>query len=59
MTQEDYYKSLWKDKDATAVNNMLDDTAFTFLNSFQDDTSDSSKQVETSKYSIKDNQTSK
>ena len=27
----------------------LDDTAFIFLNSFQDDKSDSSKQVETSK----------
>ena len=58
MTQEDDYKSHWKDKDATTVNNTLDDTAFTFLNSFQDDTSDSSKQVWTSKEPIKDTQTS-
>ena len=49
----------WKEKDATTVNNTLDDTVFTFLNSFQDDTSDSSKQVETSKYTIKDTQTIK
>ena len=37
MTQEDDYKSPWKDKyatDATTVNNTLDDTGFTFLNSF-------------------------
>ena len=53
MTQEDDYNSPWKDKDATTVNNTLDDTAFTFLNSFQDYTSDSSKQVETSKEPIK------
>ena len=59
MTQEDDYKSPWKDKDATTVNNTLDNTAFTFLNSFQDDTSDSSKQVETSKEPIKYTQTSK
>ena len=32
MTQVDDYKSPWKDKDATTVNNTLDDTAFTFLN---------------------------
>ena len=34
MTQEDDYKSPWKDKyatDATTVNNTLDDTGFTFL----------------------------
>ena len=31
MTQEDDYKSPWKEKYATAVNNTLDDTAFTFL----------------------------
>ena len=49
MTQEGDYKSPWKDKDTTTVNNTLDDTAFIFLNSFQYDTSDSSKQVETSK----------
>ena len=59
MTQEDDYKSPWKNKYATMVNNTLDDTAFTFLNSFQDDTSDSSKLVETSKEPIKDTQTSK
>ena len=59
MTQEDDYKSPWKDKYAKADNNTLDDTGFTFLNSFQDDTSDSSKQVETSKEPIKDTQTSK
>ena len=30
MTQEDDYKSSWKYKDATTVNNTLDDTAYTF-----------------------------
>ena len=30
MTQVDYYKSPWKEKDVTLVNNTLDDTAFTF-----------------------------
>ena len=40
MTQRDDYKSPWKEKYATTVNNTLDDTGFTFLNSFQDDTSD-------------------
>ena len=30
MTQEDDYKSPWKDKYATTVNNKLDDTAYTF-----------------------------
>ena len=40
MTQENYYKSPWKDKDATTVNNTLDDTAYTILNSFNDDISD-------------------
>ena len=30
MTQEDDYKSPWKEKDVTTVNNTLDDTAFTF-----------------------------
>ena len=59
MTQEDYYKSPWKKNDATTVNNTLDDTGFTFLNSFQDDTSDSRKQVETNKEPIKDTQTNK
>ena len=32
MTQEDDYKSPLKDKDATTVNNTLDDTAYTLLN---------------------------
>ena len=41
------------------VNDTLNDTAYTFLNSFNDDLSDSSKQVETSKEKIKDTQTSK
>ena len=62
MTQEDDYKSPWKDKDATdskKVNYTLDDTGFTFLNSFQDDTSDSSKQVETGMKPIKYTQTIK
>ena len=39
MTQVDDYKSPWKDKDATTVNN----TAYTFLNSYDDEISDSSK----------------
>ena len=62
MTQVDGYKSPWKNKDATdatTVNNALDDTGYTFLDSYQTDTSDSSKQVETSKYPIKDTQTIK
>ena len=59
MNQEDDYKFPCKDKDETTVNNRLDDTAFIFLNSFQDNTSDSSKQVQTSKDTIKDTQTSK
>ena len=62
MTQEDYYKSPQKNKyatDATTVNNALYETGYTLLNSFQDDTSDSSKQVETSKKPIKDTQTIK
>ena len=32
ITQEDYYKSPCKDKDATTVNNTVNDTAYTFLN---------------------------
>ena len=62
MIQEDDYKSPWKNKDATdatTINNTLDDTGFTFFNSFQDDTSDSSKHIETSKDRIKDTQTIK
>ena len=50
MTQVDYYKSPWKDKDATTVN----DTAYTFLNSYDDEISDSDKMVEASKEPIKD-----
>ena len=37
MIQEDDYNSPWKNKDATiatTVKNTLDDTGFTFLNSF-------------------------
>ena len=59
MIKEDDYKLPWKEKDATTVINTLDDTGFIFLNSFQDDTSDSSKQVETSMEPIKDTQTIK
>ena len=43
MTQEDDYKSPWKNKyatDATTVNNALDDTGYTFLDSYQTGTSD-------------------
>ena len=43
MTQEDDYKLPWKENDATTVNNTLDDTGMIFLNSFLNDTSDSSK----------------
>ena len=42
MTQEDDYKSPLKDKDATTVNNTLNDMAYTFLYSFNDNISDSS-----------------
>ena len=59
MTQEDDYKLPWKDKDATTVNDTLNDTAYIYFNSFNDDISDSSKQVDTSKEPIKDTQTSK
>ena len=57
MVQKYDYKSPWKNKDATdatTVNNALDDTGYTFLNSYHNDTSDLSKQVETSKEPIKD-----
>ena len=50
MTQVDDYKSDWKDKDATTVN----DSAYTFLNSFEDEISDWSKHVEASKEPITD-----
>ena len=62
MTQEYNYKSPWKEKYATyatTVNNTFEETGFTFLDSFQNDTSDSSKQVETCKKPIKDTQTIK
>ena len=62
MISEDDYKSPWKNKyatDATTVNNTLNDTGYTFLNSYQTDTSDWSKHVETSKEQIKDTQTIK
>ena len=57
MSQVDHYKSPWKNKYATAattVNNALDDTGYKYLNLY--DTSDSSKQVETSKEPIKNTQ---
>ena len=50
MIQDDDYKSPWKDKDATTFN----DAAYIFLNSYEDEISDSSKQVEASKEQIKD-----
>ena len=50
MTQVDDYKSPWKDKDTTTVNYL----AYIFLNSYEDEISDSSKQVEASKEPIKD-----
>ena len=50
LTQVDDYKSPLKGKDATTVN----DSAYTFLNSYEDEISDSGKQVEASKYPIKD-----
>ena len=49
MTQVDDYKLPWKDKDATTVNN----TAYTFLNSWNDETSDLDKMVEASEEPIK------
>ena len=33
MTQEDYYKPTWTDKDSTTVNDTVNNTAHTFLNS--------------------------
>ena len=43
MTQEDDYRLPWKIKDATTVNDTVNNTAYIFLNSFQDDISDPSK----------------
>ena len=62
MIQDNDYKMPWKNKDATVattVINALYDTGYTFLNSYQTDTSDSSKHIETSKEPIKDSQTIK
>ena len=50
MTQVDDYKLPWKDKDAITVN----DTAYTFLNSYDNEISDSDKMVEASKEPIED-----
>ena len=50
MTQVDDYKSPWKDKYATTVN----DTAYIFLNSYDDEISISDKIVEAIKEPIKD-----
>ena len=50
MTQVDDYKSPWKDKDAT----MVKDTAYNFLNSYDDGISYSDKMVGGSKEPIKD-----
>ena len=49
MTEVYNYKSTWKDKDATTVNN----SSYTFLNSYEDEINDSGKQVEESKDTIK------
>ena len=51
MTHVDDYKSPWKDKDASTVN----DLAYTFLNSYEDEISDLDKNVEASREPIKDN----
>ena len=50
MTQVDYYKLPWKDKDASTVN----DLAYYNSDEYEDEISDSSKQVETSKEPITD-----
>ena len=50
MSQVDDYKLPWKDKYATTVN----DTAYAFLNSYDDEISDSDQMVEASKEPIKD-----
>ena len=50
MTQVDYYKSPWKDKDATTVNDM----AYTILNSYDDERSELDQMIEASKQPIKD-----
>ena len=50
MTQVNDYKSPWKDKDALTVN----DSAYQFLNEYEDKISDSDKNVEVSKDPITD-----
>ena len=50
MTQVDDYNSPWKYKDALTVKN----SAYTFLNEYEDEISDSDKTVEASKDPIKD-----
>ena len=40
MIQAIDFKSPWKDKDATTVNDTFSDSAYTFLNSWNDDESD-------------------
>ena len=63
MIQDDDYKSPWKNKDATVatslptVNNPLDDTGYTYLNSY--DTSDLDKNPKARKEPIKDTKTIK
>ena len=54
ITQVDDYKSPWKNKDATTANDTVNDLAYTFLNSWNDDEIYLSKQVDTIKYPIKD-----
>ena len=58
MTLVEDYKFPWKDIYATTVDT-VNETAYTFLNSWNDEISDSTEQVETSKDPIKDTQTSK
>ena len=50
MTQVDNYKSPWKDKDATTVN----DSAYHNLDEYEDEISDSDKNVEARKQPITD-----
>ena len=49
ITQVDDYKSPWKNKDATTANDTVNDLAYTFLNSWNDDEIYLIKQVDTSK----------
>ena len=50
MTQVDDYKSPWKDKDASTVK----DSAYQFLDEYEDEISDSDKKVDASKEPITD-----